>query len=132
MAQDTVRIASEAPTWVVELYKAVDSHHLEGILALCAEDFRYRSGNAEPIVGHDALRARSGAHFESIRGMSHQIRQVWESGDSAAVVADVDYTCRSGAQVRLPAITLIHRRVDGLIDEMQIIMDISPVRDERP
>ncbi|WP_262699546.1 MULTISPECIES: nuclear transport factor 2 family protein [Streptomyces] len=113
-----------------ELYTAIDAREVEGILAHFADGFRYRSGNAEPIVGRAAFLTRSAAHSALITGMSHYFRQVWERGDSAVVVADVDYTCANGAVVRVPAATVIHRRSDGLIDDIHIITDISAVRNE--
>ncbi|MFE4755029.1 nuclear transport factor 2 family protein [Streptomyces mirabilis] len=113
-----------------DLYAAVDARDVDGLVARFAEGIRYRSGNAEPVVGRAALLAASSAHTELIPGIVHHFRQVWEKGAWAVVLADVDYTCANGAVVRVPAATVIHRRPDGLIDDIRIIADLSPVRNE--
>ena len=126
MTQQSVLVTSELPTWAAGLYAAMDAGDIDRVLAHFSEDVRMRFGNAEPIVGRDAVRAASAQFFGSIRSMSHDFRQVWESGDSAVLICDVDYTRRDGAVVRLPGATLIHHRPDGVIDDIQVFMDMTP------
>jgi ketosteroid isomerase-like protein len=127
MTQRSVQASSKLPAWAAGLYAAMDARDIDGVLDNFSEDARMCSGNAEPIVGHDAIRAASTQFFGSINGMSHEFYEVWECGDSALMTCDVDYTRSDGTVVRLPAATFIHHRADGLIDDIRVFMDMAPV-----
>jgi ketosteroid isomerase-like protein len=125
-ANITARITSELPAWAAGMYAAMEAGDIDGVLAQMSEDIRMRYGNAEPVVGRDAVRAASAQFFGSIGGLSHDFREVWESEDSALLVCDVDYTLRDGSVMRLPGVTFIHHRPDG-IDDIQVFMDMCPL-----
>ncbi|MGW1028279.1 nuclear transport factor 2 family protein [Streptomyces sp. NPDC002577] len=123
----TARNTGETPTWVSELYACFDGLDMEAILARFSEDARIRFGNAEPTVGLDEYRATFDAFLGTIRGTAHRFTQVWECGESAVLVAEVEYTCHNGKVMCLPAATVVHRRSDGLIDDMQVFADVTPL-----
>ncbi|MEV7395212.1 nuclear transport factor 2 family protein [Streptomyces sp. NPDC091215] len=123
----TAQIVGEVPAWVSELYSRMDSLNSEAVLVHFSDDCRIRFGNGEPMVGHEAFLAGTGAFQQAVRGMRHRFRQVWQCGDSAVLVADVDYVRHDDRTVTLPAITVLHRRPDGLIDDMQVVIDLTPV-----
>ncbi|WP_262699553.1 MULTISPECIES: nuclear transport factor 2 family protein [Streptomyces] len=123
----TAQNTGETPSWVSELYACFDRMDLEAMLAHFSEDARIRFGNAEPTVGLNAFRATSDAFLGTIAGTAHRFTQVWECGESAMLLAEVEYTCRNGKVLCLPAATALHRRPDGLIDDMQVFVDVSPL-----
>ncbi|MCZ0984800.1 nuclear transport factor 2 family protein [Streptomyces diastatochromogenes] len=123
----TARHTDEPPGWVTDLYACFDSLDMEAILARFSEDARIRFGNAEPTVDLDAYRATFDAFLGTIRGTAHRFTQVWECGDSAVLLAEVEYSCQNGTVTCLPAATKLHRRPDGLIDEMQVFADVTPL-----
>ncbi|MFK4271524.1 nuclear transport factor 2 family protein [Streptomyces milbemycinicus] len=123
----TAQIVGETPAWMAELYSSFDTLDLDAVLAHFSDDCRIRFGNGEPTVGHDGFLAGAGAFLQSVRGICHRFRQVWQCGDQAVLVADVDYSCHNGSALSLPAVTLLHRRPDGLIDDMQVVLDVTPL-----
>ncbi|MEV4452588.1 MULTISPECIES: nuclear transport factor 2 family protein [Streptomyces] len=123
----TAQIADETPAWVAELYSCFDTLNVEAVLAHFSDDCRIRFGNGEPTVGHEEFLAGAGAFLQSVRGMCHRFRQVWQSGDQTVLVADVEYVRHNGSMLSLPAVTLLHRRPDGLIDDMQVVLDVTPL-----
>ncbi|MFJ8027748.1 nuclear transport factor 2 family protein [Streptomyces sp. NPDC096311] len=123
----TARPSNEVPAWVTELYACFDKLDLDALLTHFSEDARIRFGNAEPTVGKDAFRATSGAFLGTIRCTIHRFIQVWEHDESAVLIADVTYDCHNGRTMSLPAATVLHRRTDGLIDDMQVFVDVTPL-----
>ncbi|MER7789682.1 nuclear transport factor 2 family protein [Streptomyces sp. NPDC097640] len=123
----TAQIVGETPAWMAELYSCFDTLNVEAVLTYFSPDCRIRFGNGEPTVGHDEFLVGAGAFLQSVRGMCHRFRQVWQCGESAVLVADVGYTLHNGNTLSLPAITVLHRRSDGLIDDMQVVLDVAPL-----
>ncbi|MFJ3802562.1 nuclear transport factor 2 family protein [Streptomyces sp. NPDC090088] len=123
----TAQIVGEVPVWVAELYSSMDSLNSEAVLAHLSDDCRIRFGNGEPMVGHEEFLAGTGAFQQAVRGMRHHFNQVWQCGDSAVLVTDVDYIRHDDSVVTLPAITVLHRQPDGLVDDMQVVIDLTPV-----
>ncbi|MFJ8026196.1 nuclear transport factor 2 family protein [Streptomyces sp. NPDC096311] len=123
----TAQIVGETPAWVAKIYSSFDSLDVEAVLAHFSDDCRVRFGNGEPTVGHEEFLAGATAFLQSVRGMSHRFREVWQCGDSAVLVADVDYIRHNGSRLCLPAVTMLHRRADGLIDDMQVVLDLAPL-----
>ncbi|WP_433171475.1 nuclear transport factor 2 family protein [Actinoallomurus sp. CA-150999] len=126
MTQRNIQIRTELPSWAAGLYAAMDAGDIDGVIAHFSEDVRMRYGNAETVVGHEAVRAASMQFFGAISGMSHDFHDVWESGDAAMLICDVNYTRSDGSVVCLPAATFIHHRSDGIIDDIQVFMDMAP------
>ena len=121
-----IQRTEQVPTWARELFASVDAMDLDAIVARFADDVRFRFGNAQAVVGREDARAATAEFFGLIGGMSHQFREVWELGPSSVLITDVRYTRRDGRVVLLPAATLVHRRADGLVEDMQIFMDVTP------
>jgi ketosteroid isomerase-like protein len=119
-------VTKGAPAWVAELYAPVDALSVDGFLEHLTEDVSFRFGNAEPAVGHQAVGDGLTQFYGLIKGMSHTFLEVWENGDDSVLVTDVDYTRPAGDVVRIPAVTLVHRRGE-LVDHMQIFIDVAPL-----
>lgn len=127
MTQSAGPVSNEVPTWASEFFAAVDAMHTDSILARLTDDVRVRIGNTEEVRGHDAFASMLEYQRQAIRGVVHNIREVWEFGGSSVLFADGDYTRVDGAVVRLPTATRIHHRSDGLIDELEVFIDPSPI-----
>ncbi|MFE4756755.1 nuclear transport factor 2 family protein [Streptomyces mirabilis] len=123
----TVQKTGEAPGWVTELYACFDRMDQEAMLAHFSDDARIRFGNSEPTVGPEEIRVRFAATADTIRRTAHTFTQVWESNGWAMLLADVEYTCHNEKVMSLPAATVLHRRADGLIDDMQVFVDVTPL-----
>lgn len=121
------RINDTVPDWAAALYAAFDALDASDVATHFADDVRFRVGNGEQITGRDGYLAAA-AHFGAVlTGMRHHFRQVWECGSWTLFVANVDYTRLDGSVVRLPATSIAHRNADGLVDDMQIFVDMTPV-----
>ncbi|MFJ8025762.1 nuclear transport factor 2 family protein [Streptomyces sp. NPDC096311] len=127
MNQQTAQSTDMPPAWITELYAPMETLDVEGLISNLSEDVILRLGNAEPISGHDAVRAASSNLFSTIRGMTHTFLSVWHCGEDTMLVGEAAYNMLDGSTVRLPCATLVHRRADGLVDNMQTFIDMAPV-----
>jgi hypothetical protein len=112
--------------WVKRYYSAVDSMNVEEFTALHTEDVRLRFGNAETVVGRDAVVGGIVGFWGSIKGLRHNFVQTWDEGDIEIVEALIDYTRHDGKVVTLPCTTILRKRGD-LVQDLRIYMDVSPV-----
>ena len=112
--------------WVKRYYSAVDSMNVEEFTALHTEDVRLRFGNAETVVGRDAVVGGITDFWGAIKGLRHNFVQTWDDGDVEIVEALIDYTRHDGKVVTLPCTSILRKRGD-LVQDLRIYMDVSPV-----
>jgi ketosteroid isomerase-like protein len=114
-------------TTTTALFADIDRMDAEAFASYLADDCVLRFGNAEEIVGRDAIQAAIDGFFRSIDGLSHELREVWEAGDATIVQVEVTYTRLDGGTVTLPAAIVQRRRGGDLIDEYRIFVDQTPL-----
>ncbi len=110
--------------WVKHYYSVVDSMNVEEFTALHTEDVRLRFGNAETVVGRDAVVQGIANFWGAIKGLRHNFVQTWDEGDVEIVEALIDYTRHDGKVVTLPCTSILRKRGD-LLQDLRIYMDVS-------
>jgi ketosteroid isomerase-like protein len=120
-------VQSAPAATVRALFEAIDTGDVQTLLGLLAQELHFRFGNADPVEGKAAFSDFCSDFFGSIRGIRHEIHDVWEIGDDTVVaVMDVWYRRRDGREFTLPCCN-VFRLNDGLVLDYRIFMDISPV-----
>lgn len=117
----------DAPAWLGEFYGKVDRLDVEGVLAAFSPDAGMRYGSGETAVGHDAIRGGLTYLFTHYAGIRHVFRAVWDTGSTLMVEAEVTYRTQDGRETTVPALTVIEHRDGGVIDDMRIFIDPTPV-----
>src|SRR5260370_3564832 len=112
--------------WVKNYYAVVDSMDVEKFAPLHTEDVRLRFGNAETVVGRDAVVRGIADFWGAIKGLRHNFVQTWDDGDVEIVEALIDYTRHDGKVVTLPC-TSIWRKRGGRVQDLRISMGVAPV-----
>lgn len=94
--------------------------------AFFAEDASYRFGNFPPILGRNAIRESSISFRSRVKLARHDIKNLWEMGDTVVSEMEVIYTRLDDKVVVVPCtdVILLH---DGLFQAMRIYIDTSPV-----
>lgn len=113
------------------LFETIDAMDADGFAAAFTPDGSFRFGNAEPVVGREAVRDAVAGFFATIGGLSHRLTGVWagawEHGSVRSVEADVTYTRRDGSTTPpIPATSTLRMRGD-LIQDYRIFVDLSPL-----
>jgi hypothetical protein len=109
------------------VFALVDKRDAAGFAALFAPYGRFVFGNADPIVGPDAIAAAVDGFFAGIAGLRHEFRSRWETGADTVAELVVEYDRHDGGQVRIPAVTIFTRDDAGLITDYRIYVDLAPL-----
>src|SRR5437762_13074829 len=67
--------------WAKHYYSVVDSMNIEEFAALHTEDVHLRFGNAETVVGRDAVVRGIADSWGAIRGLHNNLLQTWDEVD---------------------------------------------------
>ena len=105
----------------------VDSRDATELVKLFAQDATMTFGNAEPMVGRDAIEAGIASFFSSIAGLRHRILNEWSLGTDTIAETAVTYRLHDGKQVMVPAVTIWRARGDGMITDYRVFIDLAPV-----
>lgn len=90
------------------------------------EDALYRFSNRDPIVGRQQIRESSIMFRQRLKSVTHDIKYLWEIGDTVVCEMEATYTRLDDKQVTLPCLDVIQMQGEHF-QEMHIYMDISPV-----
>lgn len=90
------------------------------------EDAIYKVGNNPPLVGHERIREASVRFRQMIKGIVHDIQQIWELGDTVVVELAVTYTRNDDKTVTLPCLDVIQFQGEQF-QVLHIYIDLSPV-----
>jgi ketosteroid isomerase-like protein len=109
-----------------EVFEDVDCMDAKAFASHLAEDCQLRFGNAEELVGREAIEEGIAGFFTTIKGISHQIVDQWDVDDTTIIQLEATYTRKDDREVTLPAVA-VWRRGGDLIDDYRIYVDLAPV-----
>ena len=116
--------------WTAPFYQCVDAGDPR-VAEYFAPDVHCQVGNAPADVGLQAMfKGAIGRIVVATRGSNHRFINIWDQADNTAVVESVvTYLRRDGRDVTVPAMTVLRRNSDGLIDMLRLYIDTSPLFD---
>jgi SnoaL-like domain len=117
----------EPPAWMTSFYAKVESKDTEAVLARIAPGGTFRYGSADPLTGHDEIRAGVTGLFTHYRWISHEFVNVWAAGSTLLVEAFATCGCPDGRDITVPTLTIIDHS-DGLIDNYRTFIDPTPMQ----
>jgi len=109
-----------------QLFIDIDSMEPERFAAHLAEDVTMRFGNADPILGRDAVRQAWGTFCQDLNGVEHDLVEQWTVNGTTIVEAKVTYTKTDESRVTVPVVT-IYRERGGAINDYRIYIDLAPL-----
>jgi hypothetical protein len=107
------------------LFEDIDSMEPERFAAHLADGVSFRFGNAEPVVGREAVRDTWAGFCATVDGVRHDLVAQWDDGDAVVAEADVTYTRKDATTVTVPVVT-IYRGADR-IDDYRVFIDLAPL-----
>lgn len=113
-------------SWVHDYFRSVDSMNMDAYLAFLSEDVRFRLGNNPPISGIPAVKDRLTTFWSQLKGLRHNIVNLWELDDVTIVESTVTYTRLDDREVTLPVATTMRRHGDKVSD-IRIYIDLAPL-----
>jgi ketosteroid isomerase-like protein len=115
---------NNALEFVKNVYRDVDSLDASKLVAHLTPDCTFIFGNAEPIIGHQAIIQYIGGFGSMVAGLAHDVDEVWTIGEMVFICQRVTYTRMDGSQVSYPA-AVVWRMKGQYIDEFRIYVDNS-------
>jgi ketosteroid isomerase-like protein len=109
-----------------EVFADVDRMDAKAFASHLSEDCLLRFGNADEVIGRDAIEEAIAGFFTTIKGISHQIVHQWDVEDTTITQLESTYTRRDDRKVTLPAVA-VWRHGGDLIDDYRIYVDLAPV-----
>ncbi len=109
------------------IFHLVDSGQPDAIAALFAPHARFVFGNADPLVGRDAIAVGLAAFFASVSGLRHEIVKLWRVGSDTIAETRVTYWRCDGRSVVVPVVSIWRTGTDGLITDYRVFGDLTPV-----
>jgi hypothetical protein len=121
--------------WARVLYAdSVDKKDARGFAAAFTETASLRFGNADPIVGRDAIESAIAYFFTTFETLRHEDRGTRLAGDTLIIEAVVTYKRHDGREVSIPAVTIFHlagttrdEPSKPLADNCRIYVDLTPL-----
>ncbi len=111
---------------VARVFADIDAMDADKFVAHLTPDVVFRFGNADPLTGREAVKEGVIGFWATIDGLTHHVRNVWESGDTTVAQIDVEYRRKDGKTVTLPNADIL--TYDGeLVRDWQIYIDVAPV-----
>jgi ethanolamine ammonia-lyase large subunit len=107
------------------LFEDIDSMEPDRFADHLAANVRFRFGNADPVIGRDAVRDAWAAFCETIDGLRHDLVHQWDTDAATIVEAEVTYTRKDGSAVTVPVATIY--RGGEEIDDYRIFIDVAPL-----
>ncbi len=115
MSRDTAKIFAD-----------IDAFDPDKFVTHLTPDVVFRFGNADPVVGREAVREGVAGFFSSVAGLTHHLINSWDVGATTIVQADVEYRRQDGKTVTVPNVDVL--TYDGdLVHDWQIYIDVAPV-----
>jgi hypothetical protein len=99
---------------------------VDEFISYFSENAEYVFANNPPIVGRKQIQESSTQFRKRLKGVIHEIENIWEFGDVVICEMNVTYLRPDGQTLTLPCTDLIE--MDGnLFKKLQVFMDITPV-----
>jgi ketosteroid isomerase-like protein len=109
------------------IFADIDRMDAAAFASHLAEDCLLRFGNADEIVGREAIERAIDGFYGTIGGLRHELLDEWEVDGATIVRCEVTYTRLDGGRVTVPAAVIQRRRDGDLIGEYRVFVDQAPV-----
>jgi len=112
--------------WIDEYFADVDAMRLDEFVDRHSDDAVVSFNDNPPAVGKDAIRETIGGFWQMIGGLSHDIKNRYEDGDTVILESDVTYTRKDGEVVTIKTASILHRDGDK-VDRLVFYNDPAPI-----
>ncbi|MCT4646983.1 MAG: nuclear transport factor 2 family protein [Carboxylicivirga sp.] len=107
-----------------KLSVALDNKQLNKVLEFLTDDCILKAGNGEPVMGKDNIANTFESFFPAVKSIAHDVKDIFESGNSLVHRGTVTYTRLDGSQLTVPFCDVF--KMEGtLISEYYIYIDWS-------
>ncbi|MGL4652027.1 nuclear transport factor 2 family protein [Cetobacterium sp.] len=106
------------------LSKALDSKNTEVVLEYLTDNCIFQAGNIPAVQGKEAIKNIFDQFYLAVKSITHEITDIFESGDSVVQRGTVTYTRLDGSTLKVPVCDVL-KISDNKIAEYYIYIDWS-------
>ena len=92
---------------VRRLIAAVELNASEEYVSYFTDDAVYKVGNAAAVVGPESIRRLADSVIHLIEKVSHDVKNIWELGDTLICEMELRYLRKDGKTVTVPNLTIV-------------------------
>jgi ketosteroid isomerase-like protein len=111
------------------MFAAADGGDMDGQLNFLTDDVVLVFGNADAVLGKDAIKTQASEFLATLKGVRHEIHEMFHAAEDADVLIalmTVHYSRLDGSVVSLPCCN-VFRMTGDLVADYRIYMDVNPV-----
>lgn len=112
------------PTWLTEMFAAVDTFDVQTFLTFLSPDCEFRFANAPSVYGHDAIRSVLDSLFTALKGIAHKDLEAWVHPDATICTGKVTYVRHDDTELTVP-FAVIFKLEHKLVRQYLIFVDNS-------
>ena len=109
---------------IAGLFEAIDNKDTDKFVSFLAPDCVFRFGNEPEVMGLNEIERCVGGFLDSIRGLSHQLIEIWDIPDGKVCHGIVSYTRNDGTVLTVPFSNIFKINSQGIIEYL-IFADTS-------
>ncbi len=110
--------------WLKSLFSVIDQRDTDGFLKFLTPDCCFRFGNMPAAVGKEQIGQAVGTFFDSINGLSHDLKDVWHTETATICHGLVAYTRKENTELTVPFTNILYLSEEH-INQYLIFIDIS-------
>ena len=123
---DTIPSPSQPPPLLVGLFAAIDRMDGKAFADFFSPDAAWKFGNADPVIGREAIAATAQSVFDVLHSIKHGLRTTYQTPTGFVVEGDVTYHRKDDKRLILPFAGFF-ALTNGSITSYQTYMDGSPL-----
>ena len=109
------------------VFRIIDAKDAPEFAALFARSGSMTFGNADPMVGPDAIAAGIGSFFAAIAALRHRVEHTWSVGADTITQVEVCYARLDGKEVTLPGVSIWRVDTDDSFVDYRVFIDQAPL-----
>lgn len=121
-------LTSTASELAQRLFARGEAFDSQGFIEFFTDTPLYQFGNYPPCFSKAEIKQSAETFKTLVSAVYHDIKMMWEFGDTLIVEMDVTYWRKDGSVVTLPCCD-IFRLENNKFSELRIFMDVNPVGD---
>jgi ketosteroid isomerase-like protein len=103
----------------------IEDFDLEAYISFFTEDAFYKAGSAEHVFGAEGIRQFSTPVIQKFSSLAHEVKNIWQVGDTVICQVVVIYNRKDGKVFKLPTLNIIRFKGEK-ISSLQAFGDPSP------
>jgi len=120
----------ETKTRIKELFRVIDKMDTPGFTAYLTDNVYFRFGNMPALEGRNNVSELIQGFYDSIKALSHDVDNIWESGEMVFCNGTVHYTRHDSTTLSVPFAN-IFKMVGDRVGEYLIYVDTSELYNQK-